>query len=123
MGAVWIIFGVQPVRKVPVARVAEVLRKWRRFMGAGGEWLVAGDGGIDGAGVVVDAAGERLGVLEALVAEPHGDGEGARAVVAEDDDGLVGVELGVGAGGDLAHGDENGAGDGGGFRFPGFANV
>ena len=34
--------------------------------------------------------------------------------MAEDDEGLVGVEFGVGAGGDLAHGDERGAGDVGG---------
>ncbi len=65
---------------------------------------VAGDGGVDGAGPGVDASGEGLGVVEALLAEPHGYGEGALAVVAEDDDGLVGVELGVGAGGDVAHG-------------------
>jgi hypothetical protein len=43
-------------------------------------------------------------VVKALLAEPHGYGEGALAVVAEDDDGAVGVELGVGAGGDVTHG-------------------
>ena len=83
---------------------------------------VAGDGGVDGAGPCVDATGEGLGVVEALFAEPHGYGEGALAVVAEDDDRFVGVELGVGAGGDVAHrhGD---AAEGGFGEFPGFANV
>ena len=85
-------------------------------------YLVAGDGGVDGAGPGVDASGEGLGVVEALFAEPHGYGEGALAVVAEDDDGLVGVELGVGAGGNVAHrhGD---AAEGGFGEFPGFADV
>src|ERR1700722_18198999 len=51
---------------------------------------VARNVGVDGAGPVVDAAGEGLRVLEALVAQPHGDGERTLAVMAEDDDGLVG---------------------------------
>ena len=62
-------------------------------------------------------------MVEALVAEPHGDAEGAGAVVAEDDDGLVGVKLGVGAGGDLAHGHEKGVGQAGGLELPGLADV
>ncbi len=62
-------------------------------------------------------------MIEALLPEPHGDVEGASAVVAEDDDGLVGVELLVGAGGDVAHGHEGGAGDGGGLSLPGLADV
>ena len=61
-------------------------------------------------------------MVEALFAEPHGYGEGALAVVAEDDDGLVGVELSVGAGGDVAHGHGDAAEAGFG-EFPGFANV
>jgi len=81
------------------------------------------DGWVDGAGPPIDAAGERLCVLEALLAEPEGDVEGAGAVVAEDDDGLVGVELLVGAGGQVAHGDEGGAGDAGGLRLPWLADV
>lgn len=64
---------------------------------------VAGDGGVDGAGPGVDTAGEGLGVVEALVAEPHGDGERALSVVAEDDDGPIRIEFGVGARGNLAH--------------------
>jgi hypothetical protein len=84
--------------------------------------LVAGDGGINGAGPGVDASGEGLGVVETLFAEPHGYGERALAVVAEDDDGLVGVELGVGAGGDVAHGHGEAA-EAGGFEFPGLADV
>ena len=44
-------------------------------------------------------------------------------MVAEDDDGLVGVELGVGAGGDFAHGHQQGSGEAGGLGFPGLADV
>ena len=62
-------------------------------------------------------------MVEALVAEPHGDVEGAGAVVAHDDDGLVGVEFGVGAGGDVAHGHEEGVGEAGGLVLPGLADV
>ena len=62
-------------------------------------------------------------MLEALVAEPHGDRQGARAVVAENDDGNVGVEFSVGAGGDFAHGDEERVGEAGGLVLPGFADV
>ena len=65
--------------------------KGRVGAGSGGAGSVAGDGGVDDGGPEIDAAGERLGVLEALLAEPHGDVERARAVVAEDDDGLIGV--------------------------------
>ena len=36
-------------------------------------WSVAGDGRVDGAGPRVDASGEGLGVVEALIAQPHGD--------------------------------------------------
>jgi hypothetical protein len=85
--------------------------------------LVAGEGGVDGAGPGVDAAGEGLNLLEALVAEPHSDAEGAGSVVAEDDDGGVGVELGVGAGRDFAHGHEQRVGEAGGLELPGLADV
>jgi hypothetical protein len=44
-------------------------------------------------------------------------------VVAHDDDGGVGIEFGVGAGGDFAHRHEQGVGDTGGLVFPGFADV
>ena len=44
-------------------------------------------------------------------------------MVAEDDDGSIGVEFGMGAGGDLAHGHEEGVGDAGGLVLPGFADV
>ena len=86
-------------------------------------WSVAGDGGVDGAGPGIDAAGEGLGVIEALVSQPHSDTEGAGSVVAEDDDWGVGVKFGVGAGGDLSHGDEGGVGEVGGLVLPGLANV
>ena len=45
------------------------------------------------------------------------------AVMAEDDDVVVGIEFGVGAGGDIAHGHEEGAGEAGGLGLPGLANV
>jgi hypothetical protein len=72
---------------------------------------------------VVDAAGEGLDVLKALVAEPHGDGEGALSVVAEDYDGLVGIEFLVSAAGDLAHGHEEGIGETGGLELPRLPDV
>lgn len=85
--------------------------------------LVAGDGGVDDAGPEVDAAGDGLRLFEALLTEPVGDGERARAVVAEDGDGLVFVELVEGAGADFVHGHEEAAGDLRGLELPGFANV
>jgi hypothetical protein len=87
------------------------------------ELLVARHGGVDGAGPGVYASGEGLGVVEALVAEPHGDAERTGSVVAEDDDGGVGVELLVGARGDFAHGHEEGIGEAGGLVLPWFADV
>lgn len=47
--------------------------------------LVAGDGGVDRSGPGVDAASEGLGLVEALIAEPHGDGKRALSVMAEAD--------------------------------------
>jgi hypothetical protein len=44
-------------------------------------------------------------------------------VVAHDDDGSIGVEFGVGAGGDIAHGHEERVGEAGCFVLPGFADV
>ena len=85
--------------------------------------LVAGDGGVDGAGPGVDAAGEGLGVGEALFAEPEGYVEGAGSVVAHHHDGCVGVEFGVGPGGDIAHGDQRSVGECGSFVLPGFAYI
>ena len=88
-----------------------------------GGGLVAGDVGVDAARPLVDTADERLRVVETLVAQPQGDRERTRAVVAHDDDRLVRIELGVGAGGNLAHGDEGGSGDGGTLVLPGLAHV
>jgi hypothetical protein len=85
--------------------------------------LVAGDGGVDGAGPGVDAAGDGLGLVEALLAEPCGYGEGAGAVVAENEDGGVFVELLVGAGGDVVHGEEGAAFDVGGGVLPRLADI
>ena len=84
---------------------------------------VARDGGIDGAGPVVDAAGEGLGVVESLISEPHGDRERTLPVMAEDDDAGVGVEFVVGARRDLAHRHKNGVGQVGGLILPRFADV
>jgi len=85
--------------------------------------LVAGDGGVDDLGPEVDAARDGLGLGEALLAEPVGDGERAGAVMAHDGDGLIFVELVEGAGGDLVHGDVRGVGDVRGGVFPGLADV
>lgn len=87
------------------------------------ELLVAGDSGVDGAGPEVDAAGDGLGLGEALFAEPVGDGERARAVMAQDGDGLVFVELVEGARADLVHGHEEAVGDVRGRVLPGLADV
>ncbi len=84
---------------------------------------VPGDGRIDGAGPGVDAAAERLGKIEALIAEPHSYAQRAGSVMAEDDDRLVGIEFGMGAGGDLAHGHEERPGKAGGLKLPRFADV
>ena len=84
---------------------------------------VEGDGRVNGAGPLVDSAGEGLDVVEALATQPHGDGKGTRAVVTDDDGRLIGVEFGVGAGGDLAHGNADGAGDACGFNLPGLADI
>jgi hypothetical protein len=62
-------------------------------------------------------------VVEALVAKPHGNGEGASSVVAEDYDGSIGIEFGVGAAGDVAHGHEEGVGKAGELELEGFADV
>ena len=43
--------------------------------------------------------------------------------MAHDDDGSIGVKLGVGARGDFAHGHEERVGDTGGLVLPGFADV
>ncbi len=85
--------------------------------------LVAGNLWVDGTRPGVDAACQGLGMAEALIAQPQGDIEGTGAVVAHDDDGGVGIEFGMGAGGDFAHGHEERVGDAGGLVFPGFADV
>jgi len=85
--------------------------------------LVARYGGVDVARPVIDASGEGLDVLEALVAEPHGDVQGAGSVVAEDDDGLIGVKFLVSARRDLTHGHQERVGKAGGIELPWLANV
>ena len=71
----------------------------------------------------VDAAGDRLRLLKALLTEPIGDGERTVAVVAEDGDGLIFVELGECARGDVAHGNERAVGNLRGLELPGFAHI
>jgi hypothetical protein len=67
-------------------KTGRVLAVCREILG-----LRARNAGIDEAGPAIDAACKGLYVLKTLVAEPHGYGEGTGAVVAQDDDGLVGV--------------------------------
>lgn len=62
-------------------------------------------------------------MLEALVAQPHGDAEGAGSVVAYDHDWLIGVEFLVGAGGDFAHRHEKGVWKACGVVLPRFTDV
>lgn len=88
-----------------------------------GDFLVERDGGVDGAGPVVDASGEGLDVGKVLPAQPHGDGERSLTVVAEDDDGLVGIEFGIGAGGNIAHRHEDRIGEACGAELPGLTDV
>ena len=85
--------------------------------------LVAGDGGVDEAGPGVDAAGDGLGLVKSLLAEPCGDREGASTVMAEDEYGSVFVEFLVGAARNLIHGDEGAAVDVRGGVFPWLADV
>lgn len=84
---------------------------------------VARDGRIYDARPAIDSSDEGLGVLESLRAKPHGDGERADAVMAEDHYVGVGIEFGVRAGRDVAHGHEEGAGKGRSLRLPELANV
>ena len=62
-------------------------------------------------------------MIETLIAKPHGYAERTGAVVAEDDDGGVGIELLVGARGYFAHGHKESAGQVGGLILPRLANV
>jgi len=62
-------------------------------------------------------------VSEALFPQPEGNVEGTGSVVAEDYDGRVGIELGMGAGGDFAHGHKERVGNAGGLELPGLADV
>lgn len=85
--------------------------------------LVPGDAWVDRPRPLVDATGQRLCLVEALLPKPHGDVEGAGAVMAEDNQRLVGIELLVGSRGDFAHGHEDGARYGGKLHLPGLADV
>ena len=62
-------------------------------------------------------------MAKTLIPEPHGYGEGTDAVVAQDDDRLVGVQLLVRAEWYVCHGHQDGAGKAGEVGLPGLANV
>lgn len=62
-------------------------------------------------------------MVEALVAEPHGDRQRPRAVVAKDYDMGVGVEFGMGPRSDFAHGHEQGIPEAGSLKLPWLTNV
>ena len=72
---------------------------------------------------MIDAAGERLDVFEALLAEPHRHVERTCTVMADDDDGGVRVEFLVCSGGNVAHRDKRGSREGCGAGFPWFADI
>jgi hypothetical protein len=103
--------GIFPVRIISIwsSKRWSSKRCWR---------LVAGNFRVYVSGPCVDAAGEGLGVGETLVAKPEGDIERARTVVAEDYDRSIGIEFGMGPGGDFTHGHEEGVGDIGGLVLP-----
>jgi hypothetical protein len=103
--------------------------QWIAWVGTRPGWAdgrdgsVAGNVGIDGAGPAFDATGERLDVLKPLVSKPHGDREGTGAVMTEDDDRLVWIELLMRARGYFTHGHEQRVGEGGGVEFPRLTDV
>jgi hypothetical protein len=85
--------------------------------------LIAGDGGVDFAGPGIDAAGDGLSFIEALLTEPCGYGKGTGTVVAENENRSFFVEFLMGAAGNLIHGDEGAAFDVRGVVFPLLADV
>ena len=87
-----------------------------------GVFLVAGDGGVDGQGPGVDAAGDVADGVVAVGAEILGHAQAAAAVVAVDQEVFV-LGQRTDVLGNLAHGDVLGAGDAAGFHFGGFAHV
>ena len=72
---------------------------------------------------MIDAAGYGLSFGEALLTKPVSDGKGAAAVVAQNGDGGIFVELCEGFARDLVHGHEFRAFDVGGCKLPRFAYV
>ena len=96
---------------------------YKARLGRDSSALVTGDCGVYGGGPGVDAACQGLHALKVLLAEPHSDGEGTRAMVAEDDDVLVGIEFGVGSRRDFSQGHEERIGKAGGLELPRLAYV
>src|SRR5271165_5638757 len=85
--------------------------------------LISRHGGVDFGRPGVDAAAERLGVFEALVAEPDSDIHRADSVVAESDDVGFRVQLAKCPGRDVAHRDVGAAFDVRGFVLPRLAHI
>jgi hypothetical protein len=78
---------------------------------------------VDLAGPGVDASGDGLSFVEALLTEPRGDREGTSSVVAEYEDGSFVVEFLMSATGDFIHGNELGTFDVRGVELPLFAAI
>ena len=84
---------------------------------------VAGNGRIDLARPGIDAAGNRLRLIEALLPQPRGDRKRAGTMVAQNQDGRLIVEFRVSAGGDLVHGDKRARLNVSGLMLPGLAHI
>jgi len=85
--------------------------------------LVSRDAGVDLAGPGVDAAGDRLSLVETLLAQPVRYGERAGTVVAEHEDGRLFIEFLVRAARYLIHGKEGAGFDVRGLVLPWFPDV
>jgi len=85
--------------------------------------LVHRHGSVDQSGPPINAAKQRLRVFEALLAQPMGDIGGADAVMANDDNVVVGIEFAVGAGRDFRHWQGHAASDVRKLKFPRLAHI
>jgi hypothetical protein len=72
---------------------------------------------------MIDAAGKGLNMFKSLIPQPHGHRERTSSMVAEHDDGLIGIEFLVSPRGDIAHGHEDGFRKVRGTKLPWFPNV
>lgn len=87
------------------------------------EVSIARNSRVDGSGPGIDATRKRLNAFETLIAEPHGDAEGSRTVVAKDYDRSIGIEFGMGAGGHVAHRHQHRVRQRSGLELPGLAYI